>query len=522
MIIYMFLSRDEGNLKSMKINYENSIFVCILAIFFAINCGTKVQISMVTSTSAASGQPFDALNGKEWKAEEGAEFVKLHVYADEVIPLSKVEAVSCGNEFKDHVYVFINFDEVFRSSEAKKSTAVVTYDPPVSARSVTFNFQKNSNICLKAINLYDESGKKYNVQTPEIIEAKVTASETGSPQASYDVMNLFDSRYEYAYATDKGSKDVTIDFDFADEVDIESVKIWNGYQRSDVHCVDNGRVTKLLLTGDSGYKETISLTDELGSQTIALPKPFSGKKLQFKVIDYIKGRNAKGVVISEMRFFNGKHWMLPNSFPRTRALADANSKQFKSAGLLSILNRSIEGGDDHSSNTSIQIDVPGEGSSPETADESSAVNSEVDGSAEDIVSRSNSNWILRFRTDGSMFLEGTTGRYIPSDYGEVYENQRFFALGNYEVKETSEKGMVVRIFGFLRNTKTSEDIIYGEGDCNGCGRDCNKLGSGADPNSIEKIFQEYLEVTKENGKYYIKNQKRTKNLDFDKLELSLF
>lgn len=502
----------------MTIQSKQSILICLCSILLFINCGTKVQISMVTSTSAASGQAFDALNGKVWKAEDGAEFVKLHIYADEVIPLSKVEAISCDKDFKDSVFVFINFDEVFRSSEAKKSSAVVSYDPPVSARSITFNFQKNSNICLKAINLYDASGKKYNVQTPEIIEAKVTASETGAPQASYDVMNLFDSRYEYAYATDKGAKEVTIDLAFQDEVDIESVKIWNGYQRSDVHCVDNGRVTKFQLTGDNGYKEIISLTDELGSQTVVLPKPFSGKNLQFKVIDYIKGRNAKGIVISEMRFFNGKRWLLPNSFPTTRAIAESNTKQFKSAGLFSILNRSIEGGDEISSNNVVEMNVPQEGSTPEASDES---NSGED-TEEDIPTRSNSNWILRFRTDGSMFLEGATGRYIESDAGEVFENQRFYALGNYEVKEVSEKGMVVRIFGFLRNTKTSEEIIYGEGDCNGCGRDCNKLGSVADPNSIEKIFQEYLEVTKKDGKFYIKNQKKTKNLDFDSLELSLY
>jgi hypothetical protein len=29
-------------------------------------------------------------------------------------------------------------------------------------------------------------------------------------------------------------------------------------------------------------------------------------------------------------------------------------------------------------------------------------------------------------------------------------------------------------------------------DCNGCGRDCNTLGSGGDPNTIEKIFAEFL------------------------------
>jgi hypothetical protein len=501
----------------MKLRYFQQYIFCLVIVLITWNCGTKVQISMVTSTSASSGLPFDALNGKEWRAEAGAEYVKLHIYADEVVPVSKIEAISCGDKFKESVFVFINFDEVFRSSPANEQSAIVTYDPPASARSVTFNFQKNSNICLKAINLYDEKGKKYRIQTPEIISATVKASETGTPQASYGVMNLFDSRYEYAWASDKGAKDVTLDFKFEDEVDIQSIKIWNGYQRSDVHCVDNGRVTKFQLTGDDGYSESISLSDDLGSQTIPLKKKFSGKNLQMKVEDFVKGRNAKGIVISEIRFFDGKNWFLPNPFPNTKAVAESNVSQFKMAGLSSVLNRSLEGGDAVPSEE-ISVNI----SSNEDADPNSKdVSDEENTSSEESYTRSNSSWILRFRSDGSMFLEGTTGRTTNTDSGEAFVTQRFFALGNYEVKKATEKGMIVRIFGFLRNQKTSEDIIYGEGDCNGCGRDCNKLGSGADPNSIEKIFQEYLEISLENGAYIVKNQKKTQNLDFEQLELTL-
>jgi hypothetical protein len=497
----------------IRFDYQLQLIVCLVIILFTWNCGTKVQISMVTSTSASSGLPFDALNGKEWRAEPGAEYVKLHIYADEVIPLSKIEAISCGDKFKESVYVFINFDEIFRNAPANEQNAVVSYDPPASARSVTFNFQKNSNICLKAINLYDEKGKKYRIQTPEIISATVKASETGTPQASYGVMNLFDSRYEYAWASDKGAKDVTLDFNFEDEVDIQSIKIWNGYQRSDVHCVDNGRVTKFQLTGDDGYSETISLSDDLGSQTIPLKKKFSGKNLQMKVEDFVKGRNAKGIVISEIRFSDGKNWFMPNPFPNTKAIAEANISQFKMAGLSSVLNRSLEGGDAiPSEGVNVNLSTNEESEQSETTEENNSIDND---------SRSNSSWILRFRSDGSMFLEGTTGRTTNTDSGEAFVTQRFFALGNYEVKKATEKGMIVRIFGFLRNQKTTEDIIYGEGDCNGCGRDCNKLGSGADPNSIEKIFQEYLEISLENGAYIVKNQKKTQNLDFEQLDLTL-
>lgn len=192
---------------------------------------------MVTSTSMENGLPFLVLDGKEWKAEPGAEFVKLHFYADNAFALSKVSIESCSGQFKDRIAAYVNFDEVYASTDVQKSNSEVSFDPVVQARSVTLNFQRNQNICLKSVKFYDRKTKSYRTYAPEIISGTVSASETASPEPTYSVMNLFDSKYENGYSSVKGGVGVTFNFDFAEKKKISVLKIWNGYQRSDVHCI---------------------------------------------------------------------------------------------------------------------------------------------------------------------------------------------------------------------------------------------------------------------------------------------
>jgi hypothetical protein len=68
-----------------------------------------------------------------------------------------------------------------------------------------------------------------------------------------------------------------------------------------------------------------------------------------------------------------------------------------------------------------------------------------------------SNWTLRLRSDGSMFMEGFTS----STDADSENTSRFYALGNYEVKSTENNILQVRIFGFLRELKTEVAIETG-------------------------------------------------------------
>ena len=107
--------------------------------------------------------------------------------------------------------------------------------------------------------------------------------------------------------------------------------------------------------------------------------------------------------------------------------------------------------------------------------------------------------MVRLRADASFYLSG-------------FEASRYFALGNYEVKGVSKKGIKLRLFGLYYETE-----IYG--DCNGCGRDCNKHDL---PEGVleQKIFQEYVTIKPiQGGSFEIVNNSGGKKLPFSSLVL---
>ncbi|MCT8335360.1 hypothetical protein NUH30_16885 [Leptospira sp. 85282-16] len=477
----------------------------ILLVLLTVNCGKKLHFSMVTSTSMENGLPFLVLGGKEWKAEPGAEFVKLHFYADNAFALTKVSIESCSGKFKDRIAAYVNFDEVYASTDVQNSNSEVIFDPVVQARSVTLNFQRNQNICIKSVKFYDEKKSAYRTYTPEIISGTVTASETASPEPTYSVMNLFDSKYENGYSSVKGGVGVTFNFDFAEKKKISVLKVWNGYQRSDVHCIKNGRVKSFLLKGDDGYSAKVNLEDSMGSQEIQLPTPFNGQKLTIKVEEIYPGLTEKGIVLSELRFGDDGEWFVMDTLPKSKDTAAKNFDAFAKASLRKVLNRGLTGREVSEVVDETISDVPA-GAENEVAVE------------ENLDPPSSSDWTIRLRSDGTFFLEGSTAR-TNYDAGEESSN-RFYGMGNYEIKDISPGKIQMRIFGFLRKQTFTNFLDYGGGDCNGCGRDCN-LVKNPDPNNTEKIFQEFVTLQMRGKQFYLTNAKKTENLDFSTLELNL-
>lgn len=477
----------------------------VLLVLITVNCGKKLHFSMVTSTSMENGLPFLVLDGKEWKAEPGAEFVKLHFYADNAFALSNVSIESCSGQFKDRIAAYVNFDEVYASTDVQKSNSEVSFDPVVQARSVTLNFQRNQNICLKTVKFYDEKQKSYRTYAPEIISGTVSASETASPEPTYSVMNLFDSKYENGYSSVKGGVGVTFNFGFVERRKISVLKIWNGYQRSDVHCIKNGRVKSILLTGDDGYSTKINLEDTMGSQEVKLPIPFKGTRLTMKVEEIYPGLTEKGIVLSELRFGDDGDWFAMDTLPKSKDTAAKNFDAFAKASLRKVLNRGLTGREVTEVALESVADVP-VGADNEVQME------------ENLDPPTSSDWTIRLRSDGTFFLEGSTAR---TNYDANEENSyRFYGMGNYEIKEISPGKIHMRIFGFLRKQTFTNFLDYGGGDCNGCGRDCN-LVKNPDPNNTEKIFQEFVTLQMRGKQFYLTNSKKTENLDFSTLELTL-
>lgn len=476
------------------------LIILVPFLIFLIQCGgPKISISMATASSIQDKLPVKLLEGEEWKPEKGAEYVKVHFYADQSFSLKKVQVEPC-NSFTSTYVAYVNFDEASaQSTEADLTTA--EFKAPIQARSVTFNFGKNQNLCLKKVKFFNEENKSYSPVPAEIIEGKVEASETASPEVSYSPMNLFDSKFENAYASIKSGVGVRLVFSFGEKQKIDKIKIWNGYQRSDVHCIKNGRIAEILLEGYDNFSETIKVSDTMGAQVYNLTKSFEGKELRLTVKEIYPGLTEKGIVISELRFGHKERWMAIDYLPKAKSIAQSNQKAFQEASLAAFLNRNLIGAE--------VAEIPVSGHQDQVTGDTGIIESSE---AADVPL--SSFWKIRLRSDGTFFMEGSNSRNQENG-SEV--NSDFYSLGNYEIRKVEAGLLQLRIFGFLRVKSSVNFLDYGDGDCNGCGRDCNKVHN-ADPNNIEKIFQEFLTLRISDKKLYVTNEKQT-NLNFLLLEL---
>ncbi len=461
------------------------LLLSLILVYSGLSCSKPgIPTSMATATSIEQGLPFALFSGKSWKASERAKFVKLHIYPDEIINLSSLEIVPCGSPFTGDANLYLNFDELVVPLKLENGNLKMKLDHTFPARSLTVNFQSNTAVCVKEYNIFDGEGKKVALQSPRIEKIDVKASSTLSPTSSYDVMNMFDSRYEYAWSSDGKGKGVTLKFTFPDDRKIEKIRIWNGYQRSGVHCWSNARLKKMKISGKD-YETVVDLKDDMGSQEILLTEPFNGRALTMEVLDVYPGKKYKDLAISELRFFDGERWFMPDPFPRIQQIASANQSAFSKSELIDILDHGLVG----------QI------TSGEEEPEGDVYQS--------------GDWKVRLRSDGSFFVGGQTSSNDYYEGSQVFED--FYALGNYNIRKIGKGEMVLSIYGFVRSYREETTM---EMDCNGCGRDCNL--TDATGNS-EKIFQDILSIKKgDDGKYIIKNvSPRKKFLNFNTLEMTL-
>jgi hypothetical protein len=465
------------------------MWVCGLFAFAAeapIEEGPELPLSMMTATSIKGELPFVLFTGGKFQPDPAAEFVKVHMHLDRPSQVTRVEVDSCST-FRSHVLFYFNFDERLAWSDAagEKTAWAETRDDAqfqpfkagsMKVSSITMNFRDNHPLCLSEVRLYN-GRKKFRVIVPKIVSGSAKASSTLSPSDSYDVMNLFDSRYEYAWSSNAKAEGVTLDFNFDEPQTITQLRIWNGYQRTSSHCYSNGRLKQAKLEGE-GYSETFQVADEMGSQIIELKKPFKGKALRLTTLAGYAGKKYQDLVISELRFFNGSEWFLLSPLARAQEIARRNRTAFSVAGLEAMVNRNFR---------SHANDATGEASS------------------------ATENWTFRFREDGSFYARGSKWS---EDSGS---GANYSALGNYEIKETGTGGIELRLFGSLRKVKLDE----GDLDCNGCGRNCNSPGVEAKEG---RIFQDFVKIEKtKDGRAKITNvSKGSAVLTFRPTQLEAF
>ena len=449
-----------------------------------------VSLSMIYTNAMDKELPFAIFTKGNWQPNPQARFVKVHMYFDEPFMVQGLEIDTCGEAIKPNISVFFNFDqwalrldpdlageipEAMRPQSGKNPNNNLIFDnfmQPIEVRSLTFNFESNTNFKICGLNLKDPKGEVYRIKAPKVIQGSVSATSVLNPIQAYEPINLFDSRFEYGWASDKKATNVGLTFNFDKSKRIEKIRIWNGYQRSITHCYSNSRARKIHVTGDGGYAADIEIQDVLGSQVVDFPKAFEGKQLKFEVTNAFMGKSYKDLVISELRFFDGTDWFLIDPSQKLQTNIQKNHELFEIARADALLNESYLG-------SNIE----------EYVKEMEKVYGDI---------------VLRLRADGSFYLAGATD---PS------ESELYFTLGNYEVKDAGKNGIKLRLFGLYYETE-----MYG--DCNGCGRDCNKhdLPEGV---ARQKIFQESVTIKPMgDGSFEIVNLSGGKKLPFSRIVLN--
>ncbi len=405
-----------------------------------------VSISMVYSNAIDKTLPYVIFHNKRWDAAEDASYVKLHLYFDKPVRIHGIVLDTCKPLKSSNFWVFFNFNEItldvrkrhasgridYKARYDNNLISLTNFSQSVETRSLTFNFEKNTHVSLCGLRLLQRDGTPYRLTVPSVEQGTADANSTLAPVEDNSVYNLFDSRFERAWNSDPAKKDAELVFTFNRPVTISRLRLWNGNQQSEKQCIANARARILVLIGDktqTGTRNgkpvfqqqmrTIEAKDKPGSQVLTLASPMTTRTLRIRITKRYAGQNNI-LSISELRFFNGKNWFMPDTLSRQQAAIARHRKLFTEAGLKGVLNRGL-----------------------------------IRGDSDDIESSR-----LRLRADGSFYISG-------SNFDESNTPITYYALGTYRVVSADRKtGLTLKLSGLFYETQ-----LYG--DCNGCGRDCN-------------------------------------------------
>lgn len=167
-------------------------------------------------------------------------------------------------------------------------------------------FDPNYAVGISEIKIFNAEGQM-EILPPVLVDGSIAASSVLEPANAYSPEQLFDSRKEFVWAEGaKGNgENETLTFRFNDDQSITSIKLWNGYQRSQKHFESNTRVKTFELASANGTKTKYTIADSMEPQVIALTEPLKGKSLQLTILEVYPGKDYKDLVLSEILFFDG-------------------------------------------------------------------------------------------------------------------------------------------------------------------------------------------------------------------------
>ncbi len=89
--------------------------------------------------------------------------------------------------------------------------------------------------------------------------------------------------------------------DFGELRRVNKITLKNGYNKSEDHYYNNGRVRVLALRFSGGHRQAVTLKDQPGTQSFFIPGNISARWIQLKIRSVIKGRKFSDTGLNELR-----------------------------------------------------------------------------------------------------------------------------------------------------------------------------------------------------------------------------
>jgi hypothetical protein len=307
-------------------------------------------------------------------------------------------------------------------------------------------FDSKLSVGLSEIRIFDNASR-LEVIPPVSLAGSVTASSVLSPADAYAAAQLFDSRKEFVWAEGgKGSgENETLTFNLQDDQTISTIKIWNGYQRSDKHFFANARIKSFEFGTTGGNKVRYTIDDSMEPQEVKLDGPLSGKDFLLTVLEVYPGKDYKDLVVSELIFFNDNMPFVISNSQSEKVVKDVITRT-KGSVLEAYIDKRLKNHSDYADYVS---------------DKS-------------LILRSNKTFVVYEHTSSSD--------------GSKEENRETVADGNWEIIEQLDNYAKIRIFGKLFDVSEAVEAYKGN-----------------TTSEVIKIFQDNLHITPEEvkGEKYI-------------------
>ncbi|MBN2682433.1 MAG: hypothetical protein JXR58_07980 [Bacteroidales bacterium] len=415
-----------------------------------------------------AGNCFDGKTETAWITMNGAgpnegvmcyfakpEYVKeisiLPFQRDNLAKINIISVYCNGNEIGDYelgtaikidkeiISLFIKIKDV----ENQLETPMQVQEPEGEEGFVEV-FDKDYAVGISEIQIFDNDGQK-QVKAPVMIKGNVSSTSVLEPEAAYHCSNLFDSKKDLVWvegALGRGV-DEQIFFTFSEEVSIDGIIVFNGYQRSDSHYKSNARVKSLEFFAKESpeEKEISDISDMPEKQEITFSKPQVGKEFILSIKDIFSGEKYEDLAIAEIRFMSaGVPFIIYSAYTEENIIATKG--KIEGSILEKILDRNIR-----------------------------------------------NNYIAQFNEYFSFnrsFLLRSDNTFVMynDEYDEgisMKDTLKIVADGNWELIEANEKTAKIRVFGKYASLTDDYGMYKGEG-----------------AKTFQKIFQDFVIINSKN------------------------